>query len=60
MAVSPGWLNGFQVRILDDFRFEIDAEEVFSRLRLAPHKRYADEIHALIERARPLARPRPT
>jgi hypothetical protein len=46
------------MRILDDFSFEIDAEEVFSRLHLDPHRRYAGEIHALIDRARPLARPR--
>ena len=46
------------MRILDDFPFEIDAEEVFRRLHLDPHRRYAGEIHALIERARPLARPR--
>jgi len=46
------------MRILDDFPFEIDVEEVFSRLRLDPHRPYADEIRALIDRARPLARPR--
>lgn len=46
------------MRILADFPFEIDVEEVFRRLHLDPHKRYAGEIRALIERARPLARPR--
>jgi len=46
------------MRILDDFPFEIDAEEVFKRLHLDPQKKYAGEIHALIDRARPLARPR--
>jgi hypothetical protein len=46
------------MRILDDFPFEIDAEEVFNRLHLDPNRQYAGEIHALIDRARPLARPR--
>jgi len=46
------------MRILDDFPFEISAEELFSRLRLDPHRQYAGEVHALIDRARPLARPR--
>ena len=45
------------MRILDDFPFEIDAEEVFSRLHLDPQRPYAGEIRALIDRARPLARP---
>jgi hypothetical protein len=46
------------MRILDGFPFEIDADEVFSRLHLDPHRPYAGEIHAVIDRARPLARPR--
>jgi hypothetical protein len=46
------------MRILDDFPFEIDDDEVFSRLHLDPNRPYAKEIRALIDRARPLARPR--
>jgi hypothetical protein len=46
------------MRILDEFCFEISAEEVFGRLHLDPQSHYADEINALIDRARQLARPR--
>jgi hypothetical protein len=46
------------MRILDQFPFEISAEEVFGRLHLDPQSQYADEINALIDRAQQLARPR--
>jgi hypothetical protein len=46
------------MRILDDVPFELDAEEVFSRLHLDTRSQYAGEIHAIIDRARTLARPR--
>jgi hypothetical protein len=46
------------MRILDDISFDIQAEEVFSRLHLDAQGPYADEINALIDRARPVARPR--
>jgi hypothetical protein len=46
------------MRILDDVRFEIDPEEVFSRLHLDTGSQYAGEIHAIIDRASQLARPR--
>jgi hypothetical protein len=46
------------MKVLDDIPFSIDPDAVFARLHLAPHGDYADEIHALIESARPLARPR--
>lgn len=46
------------MRILNDVPFEIDAEEVFQRLHLDSQSEYADEINAIIDRARTLARPR--
>jgi hypothetical protein len=46
------------MRILDDVPFEVDAEEVFGRLHLDAGSQYADEVIALIDRARQLARPR--
>jgi hypothetical protein len=46
------------MKVLDDIPFAIDPDAVFARLHLPPHGDYADEIHALIESARPLARPR--
>jgi hypothetical protein len=46
------------MRILDDVPFEIDAEEVFSRLHLDSRSQYAGEVNAIIDRARQLARPR--
>jgi hypothetical protein len=46
------------MKILDDIPFSIDAEAVFARLHLPRDGDYAGEIHALIDSARPLARPR--
>jgi hypothetical protein len=46
------------MRILDDVPFEIDAEEVFSRLHLDSRSQYASEVNAIIDRARQLACPR--
>jgi hypothetical protein len=46
------------MRVLDDVPFEIDAEEVFQRLHLDSQSQYADEINAIIDQARTLARPR--
>ena len=46
------------MKVLDDIPFSIDSDAVFARLHLAPHGDYAGEIHALIDSARPLARPR--
>jgi len=55
-VLEPG--NPLHMRILDDVPFDLDAEEVFKRLHLDTQSQYADEIHAIIERARQLARPR--
>jgi hypothetical protein len=46
------------MRILDEVPFEIDREAVFSRLHLDAGSQYAGEIHAIIDHARQLARPR--
>jgi hypothetical protein len=46
------------MRILDDVPFEIDAEEVFSRLHLDTQSQYAGEVNALIDQVGQLARPR--
>ena len=48
----------FGMKILDDIPFSIDPEAVFARLHLARDGDYAGEIHALIDSARRLARPR--
>ena len=45
------------MRILDDIPFDIQTDEVFSRLHLDTQGPYADEINALIDRARQVARP---
>ncbi len=44
--------------ILDDIPFSIDPDALFARLHLAPDGDYAGEIHALIDSARRVARPR--
>jgi hypothetical protein len=46
------------MRILDRIPFEIDAGAVFARLHLDPHGHYAGEVHALINNAGQVARPR--
>lgn len=46
------------MRILDDVPFEIDAGEVFRRLHIDARSQYAAEVSAIIDGARPLARPR--
>jgi hypothetical protein len=46
------------MRILDRVPFEIDPEAVFARLHLDPHGHYAGEVHALIDSASRVARPR--
>ena len=46
------------MRILDDVPFEVDTEEVFSRLRLDTRSQYAGEVNALIDEVGRLARPR--
>ena len=44
--------------VLDNIAFDIDADSVFARLRLAPDGDYASEVRALLECARRVARPR--
>ena len=44
--------------ILNDIPCEIDADEVFETLHLDAQHRYADEVRALIDKAREFARPR--
>ena len=46
------------MRILDDVPFQIDAGEVFGRLHIDARSQYAGEVSAIIDGARPLARPR--
>jgi len=46
------------VKFLDDIRFELDPEGVFTHLRLDPSGFYAGEVHALLDQARERARPR--
>ena len=46
------------MRILDDFPFAVDAEEVFSHLHLDTRSQYAGEVNALIDQVGQLARPR--
>lgn len=46
------------MKVLDDIPFAIRTEEVFSRLHLETRGAYAAEIHALVDRARQVARPR--